>query len=256
MTLAALLGGPCKSISIDTNDGEDLSQIVPKVSCLDDGCDQIKGRGRVRIYDEEEEEAPLISDMMFVQPESSKTAAQDTDCTVVECEPCRSPRGDAEEAGGPRRANASTPGIFEVLVPQEHKMGDNVLMHGPWGDIVVRLPAEAQPGTTFKYPLRARPEFSVILPYGKKPGDTLTLHRTNGEDILVDVPKGMRPGDTFPVYPPVWIVQVPEGANPGARVIFDTPLGWYQATVPSVLQLNRYFAARIPSFSPHGAEGL
>jgi len=209
------------------------------------------------IMDGEEEEEmgqPLLTGANFVRDVQGQNPVH-MDCQVVECElwrgQARSPLDG--RVGGYREAWASPPGMLEVYVPEDHKQGERVLMHGPHGKFIARLPAEAQPGTTFRYPLKPMPEFRMEVPPGRRPGDTVKFQRSDGEEIEIDVPEGLAPGDTFDVSPPALIIQVPEEARPGEHVLFlaeggaSMPeVGWYRAKVPDRLKLGRYFAAKLP----------
>lgn len=200
--------------------------------------------------DDEELGQPLLTGANFVR---DVQGLAHLDCLVVDCEPWIGPQPPSHgQVQGCWEARASPPGTLEVHVPQDHKFGDRVLMHGPHGPMIARLPAEAQPGTTFRYPLKPTPEFRMEVPPGRSPGDSVKFRRSNGEEIEVDVPVGLVPGDNFDVSPPSLIIQVPEEAGPGDDVLFSVDgcslpgSGWYRAKVPDKLKLGRYFAAKMP----------
>uniref|UniRef100_A0A6U6L6F3 Uncharacterized protein n=1 Tax=Zooxanthella nutricula TaxID=1333877 RepID=A0A6U6L6F3_9DINO len=197
----------------------------------DDAC-EIRAIGD----DEEEIDSPLISASSLVKNPSNL----DIVCPVAECE--RLKEGSSELPV----AFASPPGLLEVAVPQNYKYGDKVLMRGPHGTLLAQLPAEAQPGTTFRYPLRPAPEFNLEVPTGKAYSDSILLRMEDGRDVVVDIPRGAAPGDSIPVSPPCMIIQVPENVSVGQSVQFETNCGWFASVVPDSLQLGRYFAARIP----------
>merc|ERR1740121_2278452 len=145
------------------------------------------------------------------------------------------------------------PGIMEVAVPQGWKVGDKVASQGPHGRIILELPENSEPGTTIRYHLRPGPDLFVEVPAGAKPGGTLYFQQPDGMRIALEVPQGKKPGELFEVRPPALMVIVPEGVKPGSHVVFRAPLEskaardvWFRAEVPEVLELGRYFAARMP----------
>lgn len=150
-------------------------------------------------------------------------------------------------------AHALLPGALEVAVPEGWQPGEKVASQGPHGRILLELPATCQAGATIRLPLRPMPDMLVEVPAGAKAGRVLTFAHADGAHISMEVPKGKRPGETFEVRPPALMVLAPEGAEQGSVVRFRAPGQpadrevWFQASIPSTLQLGRYFAARLPA---------
>lgn len=171
----------------------------------------------------------------------------------------------AERLGPGSRANlgveahAMWPTDIELLVPEKHQKGDKIAAQGPHGRVEFDVPDGLQPGTTFRYRLKAAPEFRIEVPPNALPGSSVAFNRPDGVRIMIEVPAGKKPGEQFDVTPPALMVLVPEGVQPGDFVTFclrapnsrdDSLAEWFRAPVPQELQLGKYFAARLPRPDP------
>lgn len=165
--------------------------------------------------------------------------------------------GEVDDQGSVE-AFAMLPGALEVAVPEGWQPGEKVPAQGPHGRIMLELPDTVQAGRTIRVPLRPMPDMLVEVPKGASAGTVLTFAHADGAHISMEVPKGKRPGETFEVRPPALMVLVPENVESGSVVIFRAPgqpagrQVWFQAHVPNILQLGRYFAARMPAPGANG----
>jgi len=152
---------------------------------------------------------------------------------------------------------AFKPCEVNIHVPEGHQAGTALSVQGPIGMMKLLLPAEAVPGTNFRYRLKAAPEYRVQVPPDASPGSAVTFERADGARISFAVPQGSRPGDQFEVSPPALMLLVPEGLHPGDYVLFNTASvpGFtmadeqgelFRAQIPEELQLGKYFAASLP----------
>mmetsp|Transcript_70836 Transcript_70836/g.153849 ORF Transcript_70836/g.153849 Transcript_70836/m.153849 type:complete len:194 (+) Transcript_70836:60-641(+) len=144
-------------------------------------------------------------------------------------------------------AEACWPQDLIFMVPEDHRPGDLICVHGPHGPLRVQCPEGAAPGRQATVRLGPEASFAipVTVPDDAKPGDKIQLKGRNGEDSLAEVPPGMKPGDQFNVFPPTVMVQVPTVAQTGDQLVFDLPdaRGRLSASVPPGALPGSYFAA-------------
>mmetsp|Transcript_96416 Transcript_96416/g.241730 ORF Transcript_96416/g.241730 Transcript_96416/m.241730 type:complete len:247 (+) Transcript_96416:121-861(+) len=154
-------------------------------------------------------------------------------------------------------AFAMWPTEVEIQVPADYQAGQVIAVQGPTGLANMILPSEAQPGTSFRYKIKAAPEYRVEVPAGATPGASVSFDRADGARISIVVPPGLKPGNCFEVTPPALMVLTPEGLQPGDYVLINpakipgmTTAGeepeLFRVQIPEELQLGRYFAARLP----------
>lgn len=154
-------------------------------------------------------------------------------------------------------AFAMWPSEVEINVPQDWQPGQVIPVQGPTGVVNMVLPAGAQPGTPFRYKIKAAAEYRVEVPQGALPGSSVSFDRPDGARINIMVPSGLKAGDVFEVTPPALMVLVPDGLQPGDYVLINPAKvqglttageepGYFRAQIPEELQLGRYFAARLP----------
>jgi len=132
---------------------------------------------------------------------------------------------------------------------QDYKPGQVIEAEGPHGPLIINQP-NAKPGQELTFRLAAPPDMKITIPKDYEQGTILMFDRLDGARICVTVPSGFGPGDTFEVAPPVLMVKVPEGAQPGDSVVFlDTNSEWLRTRVPNNVDSVGYFAARLPAGS-------
>eukprot|EP00930_Biecheleria_cincta_P067401 TRINITY_DN5396_c0_g1_i1.p1 TRINITY_DN5396_c0_g1~~TRINITY_DN5396_c0_g1_i1.p1 ORF type:complete len:307 (+),score=71.40 TRINITY_DN5396_c0_g1_i1:60-980(+) len=111
----------------------------------------------------------------------------------------------------------------EVPAPDTSMM--LVCVQGPHGSLPVAVPTSAAPGTLVRVRIGPTKAFRVTLAAGLEEGQVMALELPSGERMQVAVPPGKKAGDEFDVSPPVIMVQVPSGAEPGTQVTYDHPEG-------------------------------
>lgn len=149
------------------------------------------------------------------------------------------------------------PLMFEVEVPVGVQPGEHVKAMGPNGPLQLQLPMDAEPGSSLRFAMKAKPRYLVEVPEKAGPGWTIKFRANGGDEVQVLVPPGHRPGDTFEVTPPALMVEVPERVQPGDFVKFchamradgDASGGrteFFRAVVPPGLKPKQYFVAIVP----------
>lgn len=138
------------------------------------------------------------------------------------------------------------------------RSGQPVCLQGPHGPILVPLQEGVKPGQECQFrigPQTGDGGYEVTVPETAKPGEAVKFQGANGEYHAV-VPEGKKPGETFTATIPTIMVRVPQGAQAGQEIMFQTP-GEQQVRftkVPSGLSVGNYFPVLLQK-QPEPEEG-
>lgn len=144
---------------------------------------------------------------------------------------------------GPLRATATAPVEISFEVPFDLKpSATQVCVVGPHGALKIDLPRDARPGQELKVRLGPAETYSVTVPEDLADDALVTLKLPSGLLYQVKVPSDKKPGDEFEIIPPVMMVQVPDKAVPGMKVIYTDSRGDDQvALIPDGVKPGEYF---------------
>jgi len=199
-----------------------------------------------------EEQQPAHANVSSASPSQNIVQHLSSDAFTVDAEYLDGAGTHGQTTGELWKAQATPPCEFSATLSQSFKPGEPFMVQGPLGPIRVEPPPEAQPGMSLLYRLAPRPDFRVQVPPGARPGSQMKFVRSDGVEVIVQVPAGVSPGDSFDVTPPALMVKVPEGAGPGAYMIFKNPCDseeseWYRVRVPEGAQPGNFLTARLPA---------
>lgn len=136
---------------------------------------------------------------------------------------------------------SAPPQELSFLVPADHEPGQRICIQGPHGPFWTHVPQGAWPGDKCSVPLGPMSMLEVIIPKTWTPGALVEFEGPDGDMKKVDVPRGKRAGDAIHVAAPSIMVQVPEGAVEGDKLVCRTPEGREMSTlVPHGVDAGQY----------------
>lgn len=138
-------------------------------------------------------------------------------------------------------ANAVLPQELRYTVPWNVRAGQRLSIEGPFGPMPVEVPIGKRAGdeVTFRFGPPAALSFTVTIPEGAKTGEIFGFETPDGV-MTAWVPDGKQAGDTVEIIPRAMMIEVPDAAVPGDRVVFSGPQGERLTAV--VPEACRYFA--------------